>query len=86
MAELFTIVENSCGMKPYLTLGEEIDTVQQYLDHEISECEGRLNREFLLKQCSHSAQLMPSSPGSMICLFCEMLSPISILFRAFHVS
>jgi LytS/YehU family sensor histidine kinase len=35
-------------MKPYLTLGEEIESVQRYLESELAENDGKLTREFFL--------------------------------------
>ncbi len=69
MAELFTIVKNTSGMKPYLALGEEIDAVQRYLDHEIPGCEGQLNREFYLDPEVDTGVIVPRS---LIKVFAEI--------------
>lgn len=48
-------------MKPYLTLREEIDAVQRYLDNEMPGCEGKLYRDFFLDPEVDTGILVPRS-------------------------
>jgi LytS/YehU family sensor histidine kinase len=48
-------------MKPYLTLREEIDEAQHFLDNEFPLCEGKLVREFYLDPEVDTGIIVPRS-------------------------